>query len=164
MRIRNYDDSAANRLGKVATWLGSPFGPDAAGGQFSASFEKAKKWKIDFSYLFLAHGTNSFSLFDKTYNIGGIEYESFYPAAIYLQHQDDVNFNCQELKSSARSYALTKEVSYTNSLSLEGQYYFLDNLSLTAGVTYTFVFNHKAKSGLFAHGGEFLLGAKYSLF
>lgn len=161
-RVReNYDKSYG--LGLISTWLGTPFGPDAAGGEISLAFKKPLKLNLELNYLFLAHGTNSFGLFDKKNEINGVEYYSYYPSAEYLQ-QKDLGNNVAEKTTKARSYALTNEVSYTNRIKFFSEYYFMKNLSVKSSVTYTFIFNNKGHYGEFAHGAEFMLGASYTIF
>ncbi len=160
VRIRENDVNSYG-LGLISSWIGSPFGPDAAGGEISFGFKKPLKFNADLSYLFLAHGTNSFGLFDKKDVIKG--YYSYYPSALYLQEKELGN-NVAAKTTQARSYALTNEVSYTNRIQLSAEFYFLKNLSIQGSGAYTFIFNHKGKAGEFAHSAEFMLGASYSVF
>ncbi len=156
-RVRE-EDADSYGLGKIASWIGSPFGPDAIGGQLSAEYDCPMKFKAGLAYLFVAHGTNSFGLFNKKKNIDGVDYESYYPQAKYLQGDDP------EETRAMRTLALTETVQYTNRISLSGQYYFMKNLSAEAMAAYTFIFNNKGQGGVFAHGLEFTLSARYSLF
>ena len=66
--------------------------------------------------------------------------------------------------TAMRTLALTQTVQYTNRIELSGQYNFMKNLSAQAMGAYTFIFNNKGHGGVFAHGLEFTLSAKYSLF
>ena len=156
-RVRE-EDADSYGLGKIASWIGSPFGPDAIGGQLSAEYDCPMKFNAGLSYLFVAHGSNSFGLFDKKKTINGVEYESYYPQAMYLQGEDP------EKTRAMRTLALTETVQYTNRISLSGKYYFMKNLSAEAMAAYTFIFNNKGQDGVFAHGLELTLGARYSLF
>lgn len=156
-RVRE-EDADSYGLGKIASWIGSPFGPDAIGGQLSAEYDCPMKFNAGLSYLFVAHGSNSFGLFDKKKTINGVEYESYYPQAMYLQGEDP------EKTRAMRTLALTETVQYTNRISLSSKYYFMKNLSAEAMAAYTFIFNNKGQDGVFAHGLELTLGARYSLF
>ena len=156
-RVRE-NDADSYGLGKIASWIGSPFGPDALGGQLSAGYDLPSKFKAEAAYLFMAHGSNSFGLFDKKKTIDGVDYDSFYPAAMLLQGES------AEKTRAMRTNNLTATVQYTNRISLSGEYYFLKNLSAAASGAYTFVFNNKGQDGVFAHGLEFTLSARYSLF
>ncbi len=156
-RVRE-KDAESYGLGKISSWIGSPFGPDAIGGQFTVEYDNPMEYKFGFGYLFVAHGKNSAGLFGNTKKINGQEYDSFYPAAMYLQGED------AEKTRAMRTLALTDTVQYTNRISLSGEYYFMKNLNAGAAGAYTFVFNHKGQDGVFAQGLEFTLSARYSLF
>ncbi len=160
-RIREKDADSYG-LGKIASWIGSPFGPDAIGGQFTAEYDVPLKYKAGFEYLFVAHGSNSVGLFDKKNPNGGYDY--FYPSAIYLQDKELDRKDSAEKTRAMRTLSLTPTVQYTNRISLSGEYYFMKNLSAGAEGAYTFVFNNKGQGGVFAHGLEFTLSARYSLF
>ncbi len=160
-RIREKDADSYG-LGKIASWIGSPFGPDAIGGQFTAEYDNPMKYKAGFGYLFVAHGSNSVGLFDKK-NPRHKELDYYYPSAIYLQDKED-GIDSAEKTRAMRTLALTQTVQYTNRISLSGEYYFMKNLSAGAEGSYTFVFNNKGRGGEFAHGFELSLNAKYSLF
>ena len=156
------NDADSYGLGKIASWIGSPFGPDAIGGQFTAEYDVPLKYKAGFSYLFVAHGRNSVGLFDMKNPNGGYDY--FYPSAIYLQDKELDRKDSAEKTRAMRTLSLTPTVQYTNRISLSGEYYFMKNLSAGAEGSYTFVFNNKGRGGEFAHGFELSLNAKYSLF
>lgn len=160
-RVRE-EDADSYGLGKIASWIGSPFGPDAIGGQLSAEYDCPMKFKTGASYLFVAHGTNSFGLFGKK-NPRHEDLDYYYPQAIYLQDKED-GINSAEKTRAMRTLALTDTVQYTNRISLSGKYYFMKNLSAEAMGAYTFVFNNRAYGGEFAHGLELTLGVRYSLF
>ena len=155
-RVRESSD-APYVPGRIATWLGTPFGPDALGGQLSAAYDVPLKFKAGAEYLFMAHGTNSFGLFDKR-NPNNKELEYYYPQAMYLQGEDP------EVTKAMRTYNLTETIQYTNRISLSGEYYFMKNLSAQAKAAYSFIFNNKGHGGEFAHGLEFTVNAKYSIF
>ena len=156
-RVRENSD-APYAAGRIASWIGTPFGPDALGGELSAKYEIPAKFNAGLKYLFMAHGTNSFGLFDITRTINGVDYESYYPSAMYLQGEDP------EVTKAMRTYNLTETVQYTNRITLSGEYYFMRNLSAGGAASYTFVFNNKGHGGEFAHGLEFTVNAKYSIF
>ena len=110
----------------------------------------------------MAHGTNSFGLFKKN-NDRHPELEYYYPQAIYLQNKED-GINSAEKTRAMRTYNLTETIQYTNRISLSGEYYFMKNLSAQAKAAYSFIFNNKGHGGEFAHGLEFTVNAKYSIF
>lgn len=161
-RVRE-EDADSYGLGKIASWIGSPFGPDAIGGQLAAEYDCPMKFKAGASYLFVAHGSNSFGLFRLKNKIGDEEWDYYYPQAIYLQDKESGKDSAERTRAM-RTLALTDTVQYTNRISLSGQYYFMKNLSAEAMAAYTFIFNNKGQDGVFAHGLEFTLSANYSLF
>ena len=160
-RVRENSD-APYAAGRIASWIGTPFGPDALGGELSAKYEIPAKFNAGLKYLFMAHGTNSFGLFDKK-NPNHKELEYYYPQAIYLQDKED-GINSAEKTRAMRSNSLTETVQYTNRITLSGEYYFMRNLSAGGAAAYTFVLNNKGHGGEFAHGLEFTVNAKYSIF
>ena len=160
-RVRE-EDADSYGLGAISSWIGTPFGPDAIGGQLSAEYDCPMKFKAGLSYLFVAHGTNSFGLFGKK-NPRHEELEYYYPQSIYLQDQAD-GIDDPEKTRAMRTLALTSTVQFTNRISVNGEYYFMKNLSAEAMAAYTFIFNNKGHGGVFAHGLELTLGARYTLF
>ena len=160
-RVRENDVDSYG-LGRIASWIGSPFGPDAIGGQFTLDYDNPMKYKAGLAYLFVAHGRNSVGLFNEK-NPKHKELEYYYPQAIYLQDKED-GIDSAEKTRAMRTLALTPTVQYTNRISLSGEYYFMKNLSAGAMTAYTFVFNNKGQGGDFAHGLEVTLSARYSLF
>lgn len=160
-RVRE-KDAESYGLGAISSWMGSPFGPDAIGAQFTAEYDNPLNYKAGFSYLFVAHGRNSVGLFDRKNPDGGYDY--YFPSAIYLQDKEILGKDSADKTTAMRTLSLTPTVQYTNRISLSGEYYFMKNLSASAMGAYSFVFNNKGCGGEFAHGLEFTLGAKYSLF
>ena len=160
-RVRENSD-APYAAGRIASWIGTPFGPDALGGELSAKYEIPAKFNAGLKYLFMAHGTNSFGLFNQK-NDRHPELEYYYPQAIYLQDKED-GINSAEKTRAMRTYNLTETIQYTNRISLSGEYYFMKNLSAQAKAAYSFIFNNKGHGGEFAHGLEFTVNAKYSIF
>ena len=156
-RVRE-NDAGSYGLGKIASWIGSPFGPDALGGHLSAEYEVPLKFSAAIDYLFMAHGSNSFGLFNKKKTIDGVDYDHFYPSAMYLQGED------ASVTRAMRTNSLTATVQYTNRIRLSGEYYFMKNLSASATGAYSFIFNNKGQDGVFAHGLEFTLSVKYTVF
>ncbi len=154
-------DAESYGLGTIASWIGSPFGPDAIGAQFTLDYDNPQKFKTGLGYLFVAHGKNSVAMLGKKNPNGGYDY--FYPSAIYLQDKEN-GIDSAEKTKAMRTLSLTPTVQYTNRITLSGEYYFLKNLSAGAEGSYTFIYNNKGQDGVFAHGLELTLNAKYSLF
>ncbi len=157
MRLQ-IDSIGSYGLGTIGSWMGSQFGPDALAGLLSAEYNNPGKMKVGLKYLFVAHGVNSFALFNKTREISGNTYESYYPSAMYLQGED------AEKTKAMRTNALTPTIQYTNQITANFNYTLFSKLEFGTELSYIFIFNNKAKEGVFVHGLELSLSAKYTLF
>ena len=149
----------------IYSWIGSPFGPDSIAGQFKFGYKKLGKWSAEVDYLFVAHGINSFGLFDKKIQVedeygNDIEIDAYYPSVLLKSGK----ITAEEAKEMARSMYLKGNVQYTNELSFKGSYTINNHFSFDASFTYTFIFNNHNISGDFAQGIQVCFGAKYMLF
>ena len=144
----------------ICSWIGTPFGPDALGFQARIGYSKIRKWNAEIDYLFVAHGTNSFGLFDNTVEINGETYYAYYPSVLYrlglLGYADAANV--------ARDYKLTGTIQYTNQVTLKGAYVINKHLELNGQGIYSFIFNNKNEPGDFQHGFEFSVALEYTVF
>ena len=144
----------------ICSWIGTPFGPDALGFQARIGYSKIRKWNAEIDYLFVAHGTNSFGLFDNTVEINGETYYAYYPSVLYrlglLGYADAANV--------ARDYKLTGTIQYTNQVTLKGTYVINKHLELNGQGIYSFIFNNKNEPGDFQHGFEFSVALEYTVF
>lgn len=156
---RRYD-MQKNGSVPICSWIGTPFGPDALGGEIRFCYTEPLKWACELDYLFLAHGTNSFGLFNNKININGDEYDAFYPTVLYKTEL----LSAKEAEDLARTYKLTGTVSYTNQIALKCSYRLNEHFNFSGKFVYSFVFNSKNMDGNFQHGAEFSIGAEYSLF
>lgn len=151
----------------ICSWIGTPFGPDCAGGEVKVSYNNLNKWSVDLSYLFLAHGEHNFGMFSQKTKVDsdgdGVEdfdISSYYPTALYelgLINQD-------EAEKMARSWALTGTIQYTNQISLSAKYQINKNCSLDGNLTYSFIFNNKNIPDNFAQGIQADIAFEYRLF
>lgn len=153
-------DMQDQKLNPICSWMGSPFGPDCVGFQISAEYRKPLKYSIASKYLFVAHGTNSFGLFNSEVEKDGKYYNSYYPSAMYRQELLDWN----AAHAMGRSYALTGVVQYYNAINVSGEYTLNDHVTFRGNFVYAFVFNNKNIEGNFAQGVEVELSAKLTLF
>ena len=144
----------------ICSWIGSPFGPDAVGIQTRLGYTLPKKWSGEIDYLFLAHGTNSFGIFDNTIEIGGETYYAYYPSVLYRMGL----LSADQAANIARDYKLTGTVSYTNQITLKGSFNINKHFTLNGQGTYSFVFNNKNVGGDFEHGIEVAMALEYSMF
>ena len=152
--------------GPVGSWIGSPFGPDAFGGQFSVEYRQLDKWQAGASYLFMAHGENSFGMFNsEKIEKDGRYFYDYYPASYYRLHKDDATDELlAENEAKARSWKLTGNVQYTNRLTLKGSYKINEHFKLEGQAIYNIIFNNHNKKDNFQQGMELGLAGTYTLF
>ena len=164
IRIREYLNYPTYGLGNNASWIGTQFGPDALGCNLSFGYEQTNKWKAELTYLFLAHGTNSVNIFDKTWVYTdpktGEEkvIYGYYPPSMLLQGVSS------DITKAMTTKELTGIIQYTNRIGVNGEYYFTDKMSIGGNLLYTFIFNHRAVEGSFAQGLECTVNFKYDIF
>ena len=145
----------------LCSWIGTPFGPDAAGFQAKFGYEKLNEWSAEIQYLFLCHGTNSFGMFGSYYeDEDGDKWWTYYPRALFGLGILDAD----EAEAMARTYKLTGTVQFTNSVTLKGYYAFNRHFRLDGQASYQFIFNNKNISGNFEHGIELAVSLTYNLF
>ena len=145
----------------LCSWIGTPFGPDAAGFQVKFGYERLNRWNAEIQYLFLAHGTNSFGMFGSYFeDKNGDRWWSYYPSVLRRLGilSDD------ESEDIARSYKLTGTVQFTNSITLKGYYTFNSHLRADAQAVYQFIINNRNVSGNFGQGIELAVSLTYNLF
>lgn len=153
--------------GPVGSWIGSPFGPDAFGGQLSVEYKQLDRWQAGVSYLFMAHGQNSFGMFnsEKVKTGDGREFYDYYPASYYRLHKDDASEEqLAANEEKARSWKLTGTIQYTNRLTLNGCWKINEHFKLQGQVAYNFVFNNHNKNGNHQQGIELGVAGTYTLF
>ena len=145
----------------LCSWIGTPFGPDAAGFQVKFGYERLNRWNAEIQYLFLAHGTNSFGMFGSYFeDKNGDRWWAYYPSVLRrlgILSDDDS-------EDIARSYKLTGTVQFTNSITLKGYYTFNSHLRADAQAVYQFIINHRNVSGNFEQGIELAVSLTYNLF
>lgn len=154
------NDMQSNSGVPLCSWIGSPFGPDAVGFQARIGYSQISKWNAELDYLFLAHGTNSFGLFNNTIEIDGKKYYAYYPSV--LRKLGLVTDEYSE--EIARTYALTGSVQFTNRIMAKASYNITPQMTLSGRATYSFIFNNRNEEGKFGHGFECSLMFEYTLF
>ena len=152
--------------GAVGSWIGTPFGPDAMGGQFSAEYKYLDKWNVAFKYLFMAHGEIGFGLFNsEKIERNGQNFYDYYPAAKYRIHKDEWTAEqIAENEKEARSWALSGVVQYTNRITLSGSWQINNHFKVEGQTIYSFIFNNHSKKNNFQQGLEVGLAGTYYLF
>ena len=154
------NDMQSNSSVPLCSWIGSPFGPDAIGFQTRIGYSQISKWNAELDYLFLAHGTNSFGLFNNTIEIDGKKYYAYYPSVLRKMGL----ITDEEAENIARTYVLTGSVQFTNRITAKASYNITQHMNLSGRATYSFIFNNKNEEGNFAHGFEGCLMFEYKLF
>lgn len=144
----------------LCSWAGTPFGPDAIGFQAKLNYEYLQKWSATFQYLFVAHGTNSFGMYDSYFtDENGDVWSSFYPSA--MRHSGLIGDD--EAKDIAHTHKLTGTIQYTNNITLKGHYRINKHFNIEALFSYIFVFNNKNVSDKFENGVELAASMTYQL-
>ena len=159
------------------SWIGSPFGSDAFGIHTSFAYDMPTKFALECSYLYLAHGENSFGMFNKKMTIDDVEYSAYYPSVLYKtkeyieHHEKEISpeekamlLNADEAEKIARSYKLSGVVQYTNQIKLKGWYQINEHCKLDSQIIYYLIINNQNKKDNFAHGLEIDLGLDIKLF
>ena len=150
----------------VASWVGTPFGPDSISVQGKLQYISGDKWNASVDYIFVAHGEKSFGIFQEKDSDGWYKY---YPAAKWLQKGSGLTAEekkalSEKLRAEARNLLPSGIVSFTNTVTARGLYKVNRNFSFEGKVSYTFIFNHKNVKNAFAHGVELALSGSWSLF
>jgi hypothetical protein len=147
----------------IRSWIGTPFGPDAIGAKFQITYNQINKIKIDFGYLFVAHGINSFNLFDKkiiVYDENGnpVEIYGYYPSVLYKNKK----LSSEEVVKIGRNHSLNGIIQFTNELSVQGKYVINQNFEINSKLSFIFIFNHKNIPNNFECGVEGFFNVKLS--
>ena len=161
------DMQAPDKKDEVASWMGSPFGPDCFAVTFKSSYEPFEKWKLDAGYLFKIHGENTAeNLFNPANrNIKDGDKENaiwgYYPRVKYeVAQNDDERIAARD---EGRNMWMSGVREYTHQISVNANYDLLDNLSFYGQIVYTFVINNNNIQNNFAHGAEFTLALSYNV-
>ena len=172
------------------SWIGTPFGPDSTGCQITLTYNKQGEFNISGSYLYLAHGENSFGLFNKKVSIyeelelsdgknkkiNEKEYYAYYPSVRYKMKKylennpdkiisdDTVLLTAEEGKEIARGYNLTGIIQYTNQFKVKGTYFINNHFKVDGQIIYNLIINNQHKNEKLEHGIEIDLGCEAKLF
>lgn len=150
-------DNYKSTSNPICSWTGSPYGPDSAGFIIKGGYKNGQKWSVDLSYLFMAHGENTFNLFEETSDINGETYWVYYPSS-YIDNQ------YSKSDTIARDMALTGNIEYKNQLTLDGRYVLNDHWAFDGQFVYTFVFNNNNILNDFEQGIQLALGVNFKVF
>ena len=141
----------------LCSWIGSPFGPDSAGFILKGGYSHGQKWSADLSYMFMAHGENSFNLFSEVVDCNGETYWVYYPSTY-------VNGSFVKDVDTARNMGLSGTVEYKNQFTLDGTFVLDKHWSFDGQFVYTFVFNNHNVPDNFQQGVQLAFGVNYKIF
>ena len=134
------------------SWMGSPFGPDALAVSAGVGYDMPQRWSAEAGYLFVAHGENSFGLFQGKDDL-------FYPSVLlntgYLSAED---------AASLAGRFLNGTVQYTHRLTAKGRCAVSERVALKGQFTYSLVFNSDNTPGERAGGAQLSVGVEAKLF
>ena len=146
----------------VASWIGSPFGPDTFAFTTKLGYTKPQQWSANIEYLFTMKGEiNSDTLLKtapKKTDPNGQKYPAYYPSVeYYLGILDE-----DEAIKEARRKGLSGIIQYKHDISLSGEYWFSNKMQFSTEGTYSLIFNKEHKIGNFHQGFGFKLAFTYN--
>ncbi|MCM1321141.1 MAG: hypothetical protein NC041_04880 [Bacteroides sp.] len=160
-------DNLENTKMPIASWIGTPFGPDTIAVQFRFGYEVPAKWSCEMQYRFAANGENGFNLFYNKDGSSTAETEiykgkyTYYPVVGY----DTGKYTEEQAIAIAReTWAPTGIAEYSHRILLKGSYFFTERISLSGQCAYTIVLNAGHEEDNVQHGAEFVLSVTAKLF
>ncbi len=166
-RVRQDMQSKKN----VYSWIGSPYGPDCAGGMLKLEYDSNKKWKAGLNYTLVAKGEKNFGLFDKIVsdesgNYSG-KYYDYYPSVKFkLREKGIVNdgITNDELFDEAENMGISGTNQISNQIKLHGTYIINNLFELNGQFVYNYVVNNKNIKNTNESGVELDLSVTYNIF
>lgn len=138
---RRKDTVAAhgNSSTDIMMWVANPYGPDTMGCFLQCALTEPKKYGAKFRYRFLVKGENEEKFFDPQYEKPG-KPEIYYPPA-------------DRYEPIAQAKTPSANPAYFHTLSLEGTYAAIKQLTLNAGINWTIVTGSKRGHAVDIHTG-----------
>ena len=127
----------------IYSWIGSPYGPDCAGGIIKLSYDANKKWKAELSYSLISKGENDFNLF----KLNEDGYYEYYPSVCYKLKQNNKS-NTSLTNDDLYDIALNMKISgvpqITHQIKLNGIYNINKLFEINGQIAYIYInnFNH----------------------
>lgn len=146
----------------VYSWIGSPYGPDAAGGMFKASYNINKKWNTEFAYTFVSKGEKWFPIVDKYKPTD--EYYDYYPSVKYILKHDKqmpVEESDDELYEDALNMLPSGVIQYTHQIKLKSTYCINSNIEFAGQFIFNYIINNGHIKNNNDSGVELDLAVKY---
>lgn len=144
----------------IYSWIGSPFGPDCLAAEAKVSYNKKEQWGFDLSYLFVAHGENSFAMFDSEYTNNDGTWWAYYPSVLRLLGI----LSDEEARDMARDMWLTGTIQYTNQVTVSGFWQINKHFKIDASIVYSVILNAYNQQNNFQQGVQLSTGFEYKLF
>lgn len=150
-----------NSATPICSWIGSPFGPDAAALMIKLGYNNPGSFSWEFSNLFVAHGENSFQLFNQTAtDADGNVWYAYYPSVLYSLGI----LSSDEAASIASSWALSGLVQFTNRASFSATFDLNKFISFEGSFSYIAIYNANHVKGNIQQGFELFISANLHLF
>ena len=157
----------------VYSWIGSPYGPDAAGGIITLDYNSNNKWKIGLDYSLIAKGENNFNLFNNKIKASdGNEYYDYYPSVEFKLRKEDDNGNAlvKDEKTAEQLFELAKNMKISGNVQISNQIkiraaYIINNLfEINGRFIYNYVVNNTNIKNNNESGVEVNLSFTYKIF
>lgn len=159
-----YENVSPTRNTPIYEWLGTPWGPDTAGGELLAGYEVPGKWSLDFGYLFKACGEYSGT---KVFN-KDLKYDGKTPSDVdlkewaYPNHKTTVSGQTKEEAKRRQNFkAPHGTAELYNRFSIRGMYFINNSTSVVVQPSFVLVFNSGNIKNRTEKGFEFVLGASH---
>lgn len=171
-RLRYYNEMPdLNTSEPVATWLGTPYGPDCFAISTSVGYDNIKNWSVELSYLFKIHGDNTAEMLwynpseQIEYNKNTVTVYNYYPFTKYviasdIGDEEGMNAAMKE----GREMWMSGIPEYTNQISVNAAYNVNERISLAGKFTYSYVINSRNTSDVIEHGFEAAASCRIKLF
>ena len=161
----NFRFDKMNQHTDVASWIGTPYGPDTFALITSFGYKQPEKWSANLEYLLSMKGCiNADTLLEKAQSkkdpADPTLYPSYYPSVSEKLGLEDT----EDAIKRSRASGLTGTIQYKNSISLSGEYYITKKLIAAAKGTYVFVFNNNHEKNNFQQGLQLKLSLTYNIF
>ena len=147
----------------IYSWIGSPYGPDSAGGIIKFVYDANKKWKAELSYTVISKGQLDFSIF-KENEYGYYEY---YPSVCY-KLKEAGKTNTKLTNDDLYNIALDMELSgipqISHQIKLNGSYLINESFELNGQLTYNYINNFKHIKNQPKQGLELAAALTYKIF
>lgn len=174
-RLRYYNEiPGTNEYEPVATWIGTPYGPDCFAVNSSMEYEVTRKWSVKADYLFKIHGDNyADMLFDRGENHinyvektvtdkDGTEHNqkiyNYYPFAKFKLAG---NGDKTEIIEEATNLWMSGIPEYEHQITVSGSYSINQNWSLKGLFAYDLLFNCKNIQDNLQSGFEAVLSCSF---